>query len=74
MIESALEIMPFPYPPVGRKVQIQAGPLRGVEGIILDHKGEDKMVVSVSLLHRSIAVALERDWVTPLDSPACACA
>jgi transcription antitermination factor NusG len=64
MIQSPLQVMPFPYPPVGRKVEIQNGPLRGIEGVILAHKGEDKMVVSVTLLQRSIAVAVERHWVT----------
>ena len=64
MIQSPLEVMPYPYPPVGRNVEIQAGPLRGVEGVVIAHKGEDKMVVSITLLQRSIAVALDRQWVT----------
>jgi len=65
LIQSPLRVMPFPYPPVGRMVEIRTGPLRGVEGVIIAHKGEDKMVVSVTLLQRSIAVAVEREWVTP---------
>jgi len=69
MIESSLEMMPFAYPPLGRKVQIQFGPLRGLEGVILAHKGEDKIVVSISLLQRSIAVAVERDWIAKPDAP-----
>ena len=68
MIESPLKLVPFVYPAVGRRVEIQTGPLRGIEGIILAHKGEDKLVVSVSLLQRSIAVAVERDWIAPAAS------
>jgi len=60
---SRLQVTPFPHPPVGKRIQIQHGPLRGVEGIVLAHDGEDKLVVSVSLLQRSIAVAVERDWI-----------
>src|ERR1700728_417024 len=36
------------------------GPLRGVEGIILEQKDEWRMVVSVELLQRSISVLLDR--------------
>jgi hypothetical protein len=35
-----------------------------VEGVVIAQKGEDKMVVSITLLQRSIAVALDREWVT----------
>ena len=66
LIDSPFRVSPFPFPPVGRKVEIQAGPLRGVEGVVLAHQGEHKMVVSVTLLQRSLAVALERQWVSPL--------
>jgi len=40
--------------------------LRGVEGVVLAHKNETKLVVSVSLLQRSIAVDVEREWVDGL--------
>lgn len=70
LIGSPFRVLPFPFPPVGRKVEIQAGPLRGVEGIVLAHKGEHKMVVSVTLLQRSLAVTLERQWVSLLPADA----
>jgi transcription antitermination factor NusG len=70
LIASPFRLLPFPFPPVGRKVEIQAGPLRGVEGIVLAHQGEDKMVVSVTLLQRSLAVALDRQWVSLLPAVA----
>jgi transcription antitermination factor NusG len=68
LIQSPFRVMPFPYPPVGRRVEIQEGPLRGVEGVVLAHKGEDKMVVSVTLLQRSLAVALDREWLSLIRS------
>jgi transcription antitermination factor NusG len=62
--ESRLPVAPYPYPPVGDRIRLQGGPLRGLEGIILCQKGQDKLVVSVSLLQRSVAVNVERDWLT----------
>jgi transcription antitermination factor NusG len=66
LMEARLPVSRYPFPPVGHKIEIQSGPLRGIEGVILAHHGEDKLVVSVSLLQRSIAVAVEREWVTSI--------
>jgi transcription antitermination factor NusG len=46
----------------GDRVMIMEGPLKGLVGFYLRHKGQtDKVVVSVELLHRSLAVEIE-DW------------
>ena len=70
MVESSLDLNPFTYPAVGERVRVEGGPLRGVEGTILAHKGTEKLVVSVSLLQRSMAVDMDRNWVaTPAAAP-----
>lgn len=66
VLASPLRRIPFPYLPVGQTVQIEAGPLRGLEGIIVADKGGDKLVVSISLLQRSVAVDVDRNWVSPV--------
>ena len=48
--------MPHPYLAMGRRVLIKAGPLAGLEGILLRHKGNLRVVLSIDLLQRSIAV------------------
>ncbi|MBW1682957.1 MAG: UpxY family transcription antiterminator [Deltaproteobacteria bacterium] len=46
----------------GDRVMIMEGPLKGLVGFYLRHKGQsDKVVVSVELLRRSLAVEIE-DW------------
>jgi transcription antitermination factor NusG len=46
----------------GDLVEIKEGPLKGLIGFYLRHKGKsDKVVVSVELLRRSLAVEIE-DW------------
>lgn len=50
------------YMKSGDRVMIMEGPLKGLVGFYLRHKGQsDKVVVSVELLHRSLAVEIE-DW------------
>jgi hypothetical protein len=45
---------------------VERGPLTGVEGIVLQVKTGYRLVVSVSLLQRSLAVELEQLWIRPL--------
>ncbi len=46
----------------GDRVMIMEGPLKGLTGFYLQHKGQtDKVVVSIELLRRSLAVEIE-DW------------
>jgi transcription antitermination factor NusG len=47
---------PHPYLTSGRRVRIKYGPLAGMEGILLRRKGNLRVVISISLLQRSIAV------------------
>jgi len=46
----------------GDRVMIMEGPLKGLTGFYVRHKGQsDKVVVSIELLHRSLALEIE-DW------------
>jgi hypothetical protein len=54
-------------------VRIEHGPLSGLEGILLDNRGHYRLVLSVTLLNRSIAVQLEDSWVRPIREQPRAC-
>ena len=51
---------------LGEKVRIEIGPLAGVEGILVALKGSNRLVVSVSLLQRSVSVEINESWVIPV--------
>jgi transcriptional antiterminator NusG len=61
--KSGLATMPWPYLEVGHVVRIEEGPLHGLTGIVLKIKSGMKLVLSVSLLQRSLAVEIERNWI-----------
>ena len=42
--------------------------MTGLEGILVGTASQHRIIVSVTLLQRSVAVTIERDWVRPLDS------
>src|SRR5947207_3701791 len=66
-IQSGLAAEPWPFLEAGRRVCLEAGPLAGLEGILVENPNKDRVVVSVTLLNRSVAVGIERHWVRPLD-------
>ena len=68
LIKSGLPAMPWPFLEVGQKVRVEHGPLRDLEGILLQAKGSHRLVLSISLLQRSVAVEVDRDCVTPIKS------
>ena len=68
VMESGVAAQPWPYLKVGETVQIENGPLEGLTGIVTRIKSSDRLVVSVSLLMRSVAVELDRHWIKPLPS------
>jgi len=61
---------PWPYLQVGQRVRITRGPLRGLEGLLAVVKSDYRLVVSVTLLQRSVAVEVDRDAIVPIGHPA----
>jgi transcriptional antiterminator NusG len=70
ILKSGLPVTPYPVLPVGQLVQLDAGPLAGLCGVILSHLNEATFVVSVTLLQRSVAVQVDRSWIRPARSSA----
>lgn len=54
---------PWPFLQVGDRVRIEHGSLAGVEGILLQTKGRHRLILSVTLLQRSVAVDIDSAWV-----------
>lgn len=62
VIRSGLPARPFSSLAIGDRVIIEKGPLAGMEGIAVRMDKKCRLVVSVPLLQRSVAVEIEREW------------
>src|SRR5882762_7762062 len=58
-LSQGLRAEPHPYLTVGRRVRLRSGPLAGAEGILLRRKGNFRVVVSLELIQRSVAVDVD---------------
>jgi transcription antitermination factor NusG len=65
MLDSELPVGPWPFLREGNFVSVERGPLAGVEGIVVEVKSNFRLVVSVSLLQRSVFAEIDREWVVP---------
>jgi transcription antitermination factor NusG len=61
---------PWAYIPNGTLVQVETGPLTGVQGVFCSDEDRRRLVVSVTLLQRSVAIQLgENMVVTVVNDP-----
>lgn len=63
LLSSAVPLFPRPFLHTGQKVRIKYGPLAGLEGILEEFEKNYRIVVSVSLLQRSVSAEIDADWV-----------
>jgi transcription antitermination factor NusG len=57
---------PYPYLTVGRRVRVKSGPLAGMEGILVRKKNQGRLVISLDLILRSVAVEVDGFGLEPL--------
>jgi transcription antitermination factor NusG len=50
---------PHPYLHAGRHVRVSSGPLEGMEGIVVRRKNGSRLVISLELIQRAMAVDVE---------------
>jgi transcription antitermination factor NusG len=65
IVRSRLAAEPWPFLERGQTVCVERGPLAGLEGILLELKNKRRLIVSLTLVQRSVAVEMDGSWVRP---------
>ena len=68
-LESGLNVEPTRYVAVGQRVRISSGPLEGFEGYLSRRKGSCRLILSVPVVQRSIAVEIDAVDVSVTTGP-----
>jgi transcription termination/antitermination protein NusG len=63
VIQSKMELDPYPYLQEGNRVRISRGPLAGIEGILVEKAGQHKLILSIDILCQSTAVTIDASEV-----------
>lgn len=65
-LEASISVDSYPYIRVGSRVEVIAGPLSGIRGILVEKRGKFRFVVQVDLIQRAISVEIDASDVRPL--------
>ncbi len=66
-VDSLLPLFPHPFVREGDRVVIEAGPLKGAQGVFISREEKlGKFVVGVELLNRAVAVEIEPEFIRKL--------
>lgn len=59
MVEGPLRVEPHPFLQCGDTVRVTAGPLRGIEGVLVRKKNLTRLVISIEMLMQSVTVEID---------------
>ena len=65
-LETSLSIDPYPYIHVGTQVEVIAGPLTGVKGMLVEKRGKFRFILQVDLIKQAISVEVDASDIRPL--------
>jgi len=66
IMKSGRPLQPWDFLRSGQKVRIRTGCLAGAEGFLLRVESRGRLIVSLTLLQRSVAVEIDQEVVEPL--------
>ncbi len=66
VMKSKLPAEAFPFPQTGDAVRLVAGPLAGLEGVLVSRTKLNRVLIRVTLIQQALAVDVESDWVRPV--------
>ncbi len=69
MVASSLRVEPHPFLKCGDWVRVKFGPLEGIEGILLRKKNLFRLVLSVEMLQKAVAVEVDISMVERVARP-----
>ena len=65
-LEHGVQAVPHPYLKIGKRVRVTAGPLEGLEGMLIRRKNALRFVISLDLIQRSILLDIDAASVEPV--------
>ena len=67
VVASRLPVQPCADLAAGTNVMVERGPLAGTRGVLLRYGRRCRVVLSVELIQRSVAVEIDEGWIRPIE-------
>jgi transcription antitermination factor NusG len=65
-LESSISVDSYPYLQVGTRVEVIAGPLKGIQGMLVEKRGRFRFVIQVDLIRQAVSVEIDSSDVRPV--------
>lgn len=59
LLAGRVEMDPYHFLKIGERIRVRGGSLDGLEGILVERKGNRRLVISVESLQRSLSISIE---------------
>jgi transcription antitermination factor NusG len=69
VLATGIATEPWKYVPSGQRVRVERGSLAGLEGVFIETRKDHRLLLSVTLLQRSVAVQIDESCVVPIRVP-----
>ena len=66
VLQNGVPIEPCDCLQAGDVVRVTKGPLAGIEGSFIQYRGSSRLILSVPLIQRSVAVEIDRLYIEPV--------
>ena len=66
VLEQRVSCAPYPFLQLGQRVRIRGGAFDGIEGVLIGRDSASKLVISIELIQRSLAVSVYNLDVEPV--------
>ena len=70
VLEQKVHCSPYPFLKLGQRVRICGGALDGIEGVLVGRDSDRKLVISIEIIQRSLAISVYNLDVQPVESRA----
>lgn len=67
VLQTGVPMVPHRYIKVGQKCRVLAGPLMGLQGIVVTTKGSARLVLQVDMLGQAASVEIDIDMIESVD-------
>jgi len=68
-LRAGAPLTPYKYIKAGQRCRVIAGPLLGLEGIVIQIKNVARLVLQIDMLGQAASVEIDIDMIEPIDEP-----
>jgi transcription antitermination factor NusG len=59
-------LVPYPYLRTGLRVEVRAGPFRGIQGVIENRAKESRLILQITTLGKAVSLEIDASLVDPI--------